>query len=741
MAQLVEHNGGDLLKLTDIEKFHSSDQHAEEIELLGSLFDRYGSDKTMHNYHPFYAAAFDDRSEVGTVLEIGLGTNNPDVVSTMGRTGRPGASLRAFREFFPAALIFGADVDRDILFNEERIETCHVDQTDQASFASLSRLTRDDVDLIIDDGLHAPNANLAVLLYALDHLAVGGWVAIEDVVAEAVPLWQVVAALLPSSYECELKHAPALSSRRDVSADWSWLGSRRMALRAKESPMREEGLRPGPTGLYGRRRLLKLGAAGAAGAFVAACARKAGVTTTTTTRGRGPVTSSSGSPSDQIASSTTPASAGGEQGGPAFLTSVNSGKRYLQDQHGNPFLMVGDSAWGLGVGISTTDMSTYFSTRQAQGFNTVLVALVANNSTTSTPNGQTFDGIDAFTGTVGGYPDMTTPNATYWARMDTMVSLAAANGISLMLVPIDAANIGGPSFCTSMARANGHTSCVTFGNFLGNRYKNSPNVFWMHGNDYNSGSDDTYVGGILTGIQAVAPTMLHTVEYTTGNFAPGTHSLQATSSWKDGIQINQCYPNSSSVSNVWKVGQAAYAATPAMPSFMGEWVYENNTSTPQTNFAERASEYWTMLAGNLGGYFYGNEHIYPFPEGWQSSLTSTVVTEFVFWASLFRGINWWTLVPDSGNMFLTGGISSGTNLSLGALAADGSLGVVYAPSANPRVDMSKMRGNTLARWYDPTAGTFTSVEGSPFPNSGTHSFPNPGKHSDGSHDWVLVLTA
>ena len=208
MVQLLEHAGGDMLALTDIETDGSSSRHSDDLELLGSLLDRYGSDKAAdHNYHLFYGGAFDDRRTVRSVLEIGLGTNNPSIVSNMGRAGHPGASLRAFRDFFPAAHIFGADVDRGILFVEDRIDTCYVDQTDQATFAALSDLTGGDLDLIIDDGLHAPNANLSVLVYALDHLVVGGWVVIEDIAAEAVPLWQVVGALMPSSYACELLQA------------------------------------------------------------------------------------------------------------------------------------------------------------------------------------------------------------------------------------------------------------------------------------------------------------------------------------------------------------------------------------------------------------------------------------------------------------------------------------------------------------------------------------------------------
>jgi hypothetical protein len=208
MRELVEHGGGEVLALTDIETYSLSSRHPDDRELLGYLFDRYGSDKADdHNYHLFYASAFDDRGAVRRVLEIGLGTTNPGIVSTMGRAGRPGASLRAFRDFFPSAHIFGADVDRGVLFVDDRIDTCYVDQTDQASFAALSDLTGGDLDLIIDDGLHAPNANLAVLVYSLDHLAVGGWVVIEDIAADAVPLWQVVGALMPSAYTCVLIQA------------------------------------------------------------------------------------------------------------------------------------------------------------------------------------------------------------------------------------------------------------------------------------------------------------------------------------------------------------------------------------------------------------------------------------------------------------------------------------------------------------------------------------------------------
>ena len=170
---------------------------------LASLFNRYGSDKSsLHDYHLLYGPMLGlCRNEPWQLLEIGLGTNNPEIVSTMGIDGRPGASLRAFRDFLPTAQIFGADIDRSILFSEERIKTFYVDQTCEASFDDLAiALGSRDFDFVIDDGLHSPNANLATMLFSLLILKKGGTFIVEDISANAIPVWQTIAALLPPVY-------------------------------------------------------------------------------------------------------------------------------------------------------------------------------------------------------------------------------------------------------------------------------------------------------------------------------------------------------------------------------------------------------------------------------------------------------------------------------------------------------------------------------------------------------------
>ena len=172
-----------------------------EQDVLGRLFTKYGSDKsTTHNYFMLYASILNSMESVTKVLEIGLGTNYPDIVSTMGKGGRPGASLRAFRDYLSDASVFGADFDRRVLFEEERIKTYFVDQTDPDTFEELGNQIGGNFDLMIDDGLHSPNANLHSLKFFLPRLKVGGYAVIEDVNPHTVDLWKIVSSLLGEKY-------------------------------------------------------------------------------------------------------------------------------------------------------------------------------------------------------------------------------------------------------------------------------------------------------------------------------------------------------------------------------------------------------------------------------------------------------------------------------------------------------------------------------------------------------------
>ena len=78
--------------------------------------------------------------------------------------GEPGASLRMWRDFFPLARVIGVDIEKEVLFKEERIETYYCDQLKSESienFAKEAYIVEGYADIIIDDGMHDFEAGIS----------------------------------------------------------------------------------------------------------------------------------------------------------------------------------------------------------------------------------------------------------------------------------------------------------------------------------------------------------------------------------------------------------------------------------------------------------------------------------------------------------------------------------------------------------------------------------------------------
>jgi hypothetical protein len=158
---------------------------------LCEIMGRNRSDKgsihintSWHNYTTFYFSIFKDLSKMNLrIFELGLGTNNINLPSNMGSNGRPGASLYGWEEFFQNSLIFGADIDNDILFNANRIKTFYCDQTNKESIKKLWSMNEleENFDIIIEDGLHTFNANVCFFENSIHKLKSKGYYIIEDI--------------------------------------------------------------------------------------------------------------------------------------------------------------------------------------------------------------------------------------------------------------------------------------------------------------------------------------------------------------------------------------------------------------------------------------------------------------------------------------------------------------------------------------------------------------------------------
>jgi hypothetical protein len=420
--------------------------------------------------------------------------------------------------------------------------------------------------------------------------------------------------------------------------------------------------------------------------------------------------------------------------------------RYLVDQNEVPFLLAGDAPQSLIGNLSESDAATYFSARQAQGFDAAWINLLCVPAE-GCPNGpSTFDGIPPFL-TPG---DFSTPNPAYFQRADSMINLAAKYGITVFLDPVET---GG--WLTAIEN-NGPTKDTNYGTFIGNRYKTFPNIVWLNGNDFQTWNTDATanadVFAVAQAIKAADPGHIQTIEL---NFNVSGSLDDALFAPVLGLDAAYTYfPTYAEVLNQYNV----QTLPNILPVFMVESTYEFESSAGNVGDAEtvRREGYWTMLSGATGE-LYGNGCIWPFltsaisgrcPGAWQNELQTPGAVQLSYLKSFFAPRQWYNLVPDQNHLFVTSGYgtfsASGTIASndylTAAVTPDGSLGVLYMPTSRTiTVNMSVFSAPVTVRWFDPSNGAYSAAAGSPFVNTGTQMFTPSGNDSDGNGDWVLVF--
>ncbi len=438
---------------------------------------------------------------------------------------------------------------------------------------------------------------------------------------------------------------------------------------------------------------------------------------------------------------------GGGGGGSPYPLRASSNNRYLVDQKGNPFLLTGDSPQALIGNVSETDASTYFANRAAKGFNAVWINLLCGSYTGCNANGTTYDGIAPFTsGSSPSTYDLSKPNPAYFQRVDDMVNLAAQNGLTVFLDPIET----GAWLVT--LQNNGATKDQAYGQYVGGRYASFPNIVWLLGNDFdiNNTTNNGLLHDVGVGIHGADTNHLITLEGDGG--CSTDDSLIAPL-----LGIDGAYTYDPTYDQDLK----CYNKSGHLPAFLLESNYEGGTICDKqvggtgingTPFHLRRQEYWTMTSGATG-YVNGNDTwITFFSPGWQNNLNTPGMIQFGYWHQFWSALPWWNMVPDQSHTLVTAGYGSYTPLTpcttdftsdyvTATLASDGSTAVVSFPeSATITVDMARFtHASVTAKWFDPSANTYTTASGSPFSNSGSRQFASPGNNGAGDPDWVLLF--
>lgn len=151
------------------------DTEKQKQETLDELGVKYRTDKSslLHNYLVEYEKEFPEPEKIETMLEIGLQRGGS------WKTNEVSPSIAMWKEFFPEARVFGADIKK-LKFNDERVSFFRMDQNSPDDLIRLFNFVPEGLDFILDDGSHFASHQLITFLVLWPKLKKGGVFIIED---------------------------------------------------------------------------------------------------------------------------------------------------------------------------------------------------------------------------------------------------------------------------------------------------------------------------------------------------------------------------------------------------------------------------------------------------------------------------------------------------------------------------------------------------------------------------------
>jgi hypothetical protein len=187
IARILE-NSGKYTGKTKIVPFKSTVNNTEILRVK-EIFNNWGSDKSSkHNYEIIYAEFKKTIKTSSRILEIGCGSNDPEIRHAMSPDYIPLSSLQALSEIYQTENIEGADIDVKLEINND-FKVHYLDQFKRETLEEISKSFKLGFDLIIDDGVHDISANYLTLMYFYKILNPQGKYVIEDVPNSLIESW------------------------------------------------------------------------------------------------------------------------------------------------------------------------------------------------------------------------------------------------------------------------------------------------------------------------------------------------------------------------------------------------------------------------------------------------------------------------------------------------------------------------------------------------------------------------
>jgi len=183
---------------------------------------------------------------------------------------------------------------------------------------------------------------------------------------------------------------------------------------------------------------------------------------------------------------------------PSFPLKVSESRRFLEDQQGRPFFVMGDTPWFIQK-LKIEDVRMLMDDRVAKGFNTLFLE-VLDDSRIPPQDGY---------GNVAFQPDsdITKPVEAYWHYAEQVMDEAEKRGLFIILSELWYG--AGNGLWMHHVKPD---SAKVYGAFVGKRFARFKNIMWMHAGDRNPDTNLAECTRILAReISAAAPYHLHTV--------------------------------------------------------------------------------------------------------------------------------------------------------------------------------------------------------------------------------------
>ena len=452
---------------------------------------------------------------------------------------------------------------------------------------------------------------------------------------------------------------------------------------------------------------------------------------------------------------------------------ISSNGRYLTTTDGRPFFWLGDTAWQLFVALDRDETCRYLDNRAEKRFNVIQAVLLSEygHVLANRGLGKNRDGHAPLNDSDPAKPRVINgPRNDYWDHVDFVIQEARKRDLYVGLLPA-----WGCNYVSGVSRGStpifNEDNARQYGRFLGERYRDSPNVIWILGGDDDPVAKQdvrpvyrAMAEGIATGVtgkhlkwDTVDPAWDELLMCFHPRGGKQSSSWLHEDVWLDFNMLQVGHGGGSDNPNSYLFVTSDRARKPPKPVLDAEPPYEDHPNWREWRKAKpavreqrrfrafdvRQAAYWSILSGACG-HTYGHHAVWSFygpsakavnfpDRPWTNAIDRPGAAQMRHVRDFFEANGFHTMQPDRSWII--------DRESPYVAAAKGeSRAIAYFPHGKQRsIKVPNLAGTQVqACWFDPRTG-----DTAPFSSlrvGQTVKVDPPGETQRGN-DWLLVLSS